>query len=60
MYNVINNIIDDSYEKLLFDNMPITIGADSRVLVYYNFDTIKKCRFRKKMILIIKEVIYYV
>jgi hypothetical protein len=39
MYNVINNIIDDSYEKLLFDNMPITIGADSRVL------TQNKCVF---------------
>jgi len=34
MHNVINNIIDDSYEKLLFDNMPIAIGDDSRVLDY--------------------------
>ena len=25
MHNVINNIIDDSYEKLLLDEMPVTI-----------------------------------
>ena len=34
MHNVINNIIDDSYEKLLFDNMPIEYSESGGLADY--------------------------